>query len=525
MLKIDSRYRILVLVLILLLVPQAQAGVLDQIKRAYEAIEEKVNASRNSEEAGAASEEGTQAEPNQSGEGTAGGGTGLRFAQHWQKDRVQEPVFGDELFILQAGLEHGQTVLLIHGLGQRGARDWVNVIPELENKYHVLAVDLPGFGNSANPPGRYSPTNYARLMNWVVSNYAKGKVFAVGHSMGAAVALRFASEYPGQVSKLVLVDTAGILQRTAFLKHAVRIQIPLQNSSQAARALGSDVVDLADSIVEMLTRIPDPAPILNQSEEAWNSTFADRPNVNAAMALIEENFSRAIKGLPHETTIIWGRNDPIAPLRTGIVLAGRLPNAKLEIIDEAGHVQMNSPPRLFNPLLAQALTAETELEKATAESSGREPVVQARKLVCKNEKGKIYSGHFTSIVIKKCAGIKLENVTAAKIYVEDSVIEMVNTHVVAKRVAIKAVESVIEATSSSFSGRVGMLSDGSRLDLAGGSVSGGKTAIKVKANSRFVMSVSDLSSPIYQDFVHGVFELKKASLEEVLNQELELAKR
>ena len=141
-----------------------------------------------------------------------------------------EPIFQSEIFVLQTGQENTATILLIHGLGQVGSKDWLNVIPALEKNHHVLALDLPGFGHSATPPGRYSPTNYAKLIHWLTSNYAKGKVIVVGHSMGGAIALRYASNFPDDINRVVLVDAAGILQRTAFIKHTAKIPLPLDST-------------------------------------------------------------------------------------------------------------------------------------------------------------------------------------------------------------------------------------------------------------------------------------------------------
>ncbi|RLA50749.1 MAG: hypothetical protein DRQ98_12425, partial [Gammaproteobacteria bacterium] len=148
---------------------------------------------------------------------------------HWanlgQELWVEDPIFNGKLHLVEAGQQNSQTILLIHGLGYRGMLDWEQVFPELSDTYHVLAIDLPGFGSSDKQQVQYAPQKYARLINWVVSQYAHDSVIVIGHSLGGAVSLRFAHDYPEQVSRLIMVDTAGVLQRTVFIKYLAKVPV------------------------------------------------------------------------------------------------------------------------------------------------------------------------------------------------------------------------------------------------------------------------------------------------------------
>jgi len=256
----------------------------------------------------------------------------------WIYSYFQEPVFNSKVAILQTGLQHKESILLVHGLGQLGMQDWYSIIPFLATKYHVIAVDLPGFGYSEKPEGRYSPTRYAEVIKAISQEYSKGSFTLMGHSMGGAVSLRFASMYPESLKKLILVDVAGILHQTAFVKSAVQLNFDENMSHDKLKNIASQVNDFGGSLVELIST-NSMSEAIQESGFAWN-LIKGSPNTNAAVSLIEENFSSALQKISTETFIIWGGEDNVAPLRTAKVLDQYIQGARLSIIDDAGHVPM-----------------------------------------------------------------------------------------------------------------------------------------------------------------------------------------
>lgn len=495
---------ILLMVGFMVVANSAYAGLIDKIKDTYQDLEDKVSA---------AFEPDIKQEPSPESDSPV---KVYSYPSQWQTRHLQEPVFNSEIFIVESGIEHNETVLLLHGLGEIGSQDWLQVIPALASQYHVVAFDLPGFGNSETPPGRYSPSNYAKIVAWLVTHHIKQNVYVIGHSMGGAVALRYAATYPEQVKKLILADVAGILEKTAFVKHSIKPPIDMHQAPKAVQKLGTQLIDLGGSLVEMSMLTPDLGKRLNNDPELWNRAFATRPNANAAVALIMENFSEAIKSLPHETYIIWGKQDAVAPLRTGILLNGRLQKAQLQVIEEAAHVPMKSHSEVFNSLVLSALSSGwpvSNMGKAREPKSYKKP---QEDLLCHNEVGKTYSGNFRRIHIIGCTGIRLENVTAEKLRVEGSVIEVVDTTIKTEETAVKAKESVITATNTQFAGEVSMEAKGSRIDAAGVTFKGNGMAIISAERSRFIFSVSELQSDIYQGFVHEAFVVKNEVLDKLI---------
>src|SRR5260370_3740729 len=137
--------------------------------------------------------------------------------------RIDEPVFGGQMVVYEAGRGNAREILLVHGIGDEAARDFRDHIAWLKKSFHVVAVDLPGFGASDKANVLYSPGNYARVLKHVAGRFMHGPFALVGHSMGAVVSLRYAAAYPDDVLRLAVVDAPGGLHSSStthqFLAH------------------------------------------------------------------------------------------------------------------------------------------------------------------------------------------------------------------------------------------------------------------------------------------------------------------
>jgi len=114
------------------------------------------------------------------------------------------------------------TVLFLHGSGP-GASGYSNFkgnYPYLnEHGYRTLVVDLFGYGYSDKPEdGVYDLGALAGHMRGVIDALGVEKVSLVGNSMGGAIAIRFALDYPERVEKLVLMAPGGIEAREVYMQ-------------------------------------------------------------------------------------------------------------------------------------------------------------------------------------------------------------------------------------------------------------------------------------------------------------------
>jgi pimeloyl-ACP methyl ester carboxylesterase len=108
-----------------------------------------------------------------------------------------------ELHYLTAG--HGPTVILLHGYAET-SRMWRPIIPLLAEKFTVIAPDLPGIGDSSIPPNGIDMKTSANRIHGLVRSLGVEKARVVGHDIGLMVAYAYATQFPAETEKLVVMD-------------------------------------------------------------------------------------------------------------------------------------------------------------------------------------------------------------------------------------------------------------------------------------------------------------------------------
>lgn len=112
-------------------------------------------------------------------------------------------VDGGQLHYLTAG--HGPAVILLHGYAET-SRMWRPIIPLLAERFTVIAPDLPGIGDSGIPKEGIDMKTSATRIHALVHSLGIEKAEVVGHDIGLMVAYAYATQYPHEVEKLVLMD-------------------------------------------------------------------------------------------------------------------------------------------------------------------------------------------------------------------------------------------------------------------------------------------------------------------------------
>jgi len=110
-----------------------------------------------------------------------------------------------ELQVLERGPRSGSPIVLIHCFSC--AIDWWDrMLPMLERKHRVIAVDLLGHGGSEKPGSGYSPPNQALVVSEALERLQVEDAEVVGHSLGGAVTVALAQQHPQLVGKAVIID-------------------------------------------------------------------------------------------------------------------------------------------------------------------------------------------------------------------------------------------------------------------------------------------------------------------------------
>lgn len=411
----------------------------------------------------------------------------------------KDPVFKIDVFVEQRSLDKPQTMLLVHGLGNNASKDWNDIVEEFAKHYHTIAVDLPGFGMSQGKLEEFvSPDTYADFLYRIVDVYAKSKVIYIGHSMGGTIGLRYLSKYPDQVDKAVLISAAGILQKTIYTKQLLEHLLHNKTKKISGGALGKSNLR---SITEVWLEVVDNSSLLKkirlQDPEFSKSIFEDNTSVQAALGLINTDFSQDLKEIKKPILLIWGSEDRISPLRTGHLFNYHLQHSRLITLLKEGHTPHIFSAKIVSEYIFRWLKEPT-FEKVVF------PKTSDKAYECRNKKlDQVISGSFSEMKFKHCNNVKLHNLTAKSIILEDSEVEFLNVKIISSGVGLTTSETDLKATILVIEAPVGIKSSESKLDIAGATINYTKES-HTGEGSLIYWSTSYLRKKGFaQQFLHG----------------------
>jgi len=407
------------------------------------------------------------------------------------------------VLVAEAGDKNLPAVVLVHGLGNNAHRDWRTTVPVLATKFHVVLLDLPGFGASQVLAQGYSFPGLADVLQEVVGRLEVKRFHLVGHSLGGAVSLYFAQQHPQAIDRLVLVDAAGILVKPVFIRYLLEANVAaygMGSLDSVMGMLGQAVPGGTEGLLDMLEDQRGMGRYLVDNPSIRGALFGNQIVADAALGLIEHDFTTAIRDVRLPTTIIWGSDDPVTPLRTGKVLAARMTDATLQVIVGGQHMPMNQRPAEFNPMLLRALT-DPPRAKAVAPLA---PASQGN-VRCVDQAQMRYTGTFDTITLEGCTNARIENAWVKQVVADRSSLSLDNVVLASDDVALQLKESNVKATGGSVSGRIAIRADASRMDLAGISLRAKEKGIEVERPSRIYFSVSDYDAPDYRGTAHLVW--------------------
>jgi pimeloyl-ACP methyl ester carboxylesterase len=257
--------------------------------------------------------------------------------------------------VLEAGSSRAPALVLVHGLFL-SHRTFEDVIEDLAARFHVIAPDLPGFGESEKPsPARYGygVEAHAEAVADLIAAFGVGRASVLGHAMGGAVALTLAADHGELVQRLVLEDPLAYPHRMSLRARLPLVPViggivfkQLYGRATFRSLFGEEMY--ASGSTPPLERVDWHYDIFN--------TPAARESAHAVL-LATLDTRAVVARLPRivaPTLVLWGREDRIYPVQGAHRLAREIIGAGLEIMD-AGHVPHEERPREFLALLTEFL--------------------------------------------------------------------------------------------------------------------------------------------------------------------------
>lgn len=217
---------------------------------------------------------------------------------------------------------HGPVpVVVMHGWGCNAKTMAIPAAAALTDGTTVYNLDLPGFGDSAEPPAFWGVEEYTALVEKFCRRQGIVSPVLIGHSFGGRLAILMASRTP--VSKVILLDAAGIKPRRS-LKYYIKVY-----SFKLGRRLLPLIAGRrrGDEIVERWRRKAG-------SSDYSMASPAMRQVMNRAINL---DLTDRLHLIQAPTLLIWGGRDTATPLRDAKIMEKSIPDAGLVVYPEAGH--------------------------------------------------------------------------------------------------------------------------------------------------------------------------------------------
>lgn len=222
------------------------------------------------------------------------------------------------------GRRHGEgqpRVLALHGW-QRDHRDWDRVLDGLD----AIALDLPGFGATPQPPEPWGSAAYAEAVAPVLGEVAD-TVLVAGHSFGGRVAIQLAAHHPQAVGALVLTGVPNLW--------------PLPDRSRSGPRLSYRIVRwlhrrglVSDERMERL----------RQEHGSADYRAASGVMRDVLVTVVNERYDDVLRALSCPIELVWGPADTAAPIAAARAVADHLDAARLTVVDGEGHFLLDTAP-------------------------------------------------------------------------------------------------------------------------------------------------------------------------------------
>lgn len=236
-------------------------------------------------------------------------------------------------------------VLVLHGWGAH-LEAVEPIVAALEGETRVVALDLPGFGQSDPPPEPWDADDYMRFVLRFLDELGVERCHVLGHSFGGRVAICLAAERTERVGRLLLCDAAGLRPKRGM---KYRAKVSVAKAGKVAGRLG------AEGLQDRLRSKVASSDYLNASE-AMRGTFR---------RVIEQDLSDRLPRIGATTLLVWGDRDDDTPLWMAHRMEELIPDAGLAVFEGAGHYSYADEPGRFGSV-ARLFLCEQPRELAAA---------------------------------------------------------------------------------------------------------------------------------------------------------------
>ena len=245
------------------------------------------------------------------------------------------------------GPEDADTLVLSNSLGTTQEL-WSRQLPVLSERFRVLTYDHPGHGRSSPPEQPATVEAFALDLLGLLDELDFDRVSFCGVSLGGMVGMALALQAPQRVERLVLACTSAYLGPPGGWRERARV----------VRADGLEAI--ADAVVGrwFTTRASDGEP---ERVDRFRAMFVSTPPEGYARcceAIADWDARDRIADIAAPVLVVAGADDPATPLEHAELIASRIPDARLRVLEHAAHLANVERADAFNEALMEHLGQE-----------------------------------------------------------------------------------------------------------------------------------------------------------------------
>jgi pimeloyl-ACP methyl ester carboxylesterase len=256
----------------------------------------------------------------------------------------------------------GPACVLLHGFGDNSSV-WGHLAPQIMSRFRVVAIDLRGHGNSEwDPQTRYDTRTLTADVAEVIESFGFKHAILIGHSWGAAIAIRLAAAQPAMIAGLVIADFGPELAEAGVqevLKGFAETPESFASPDEYARWLASRRPFANPRALEQYARYAVRQSADGRYEIKNDAALGTKSEI---AGLTAENGRCYITGLWTEldgikcrTLILRGAASGVFPRDVAARMIERMPTGRLQTIGAAGHAVMMDNPAEFSARVAEFL--------------------------------------------------------------------------------------------------------------------------------------------------------------------------